>query len=317
MTASRRVLITGGSGFVGQWTLRGALERGWSVFAGTISGPPAGSKVLSSRELNAACWLELDVTSESSIDRAVRAAAPDFVVHLAGIAFPPEANAAPARTFDVNAVGTQRLLVALGSARVRTLVAGSAEQYGLQESSAYPLAETATLRPLTPYAVSKTAQELIALAAHRTTGADVVCTRSFNHSGVGHAESYLLPSLVRRVRELPPAGGTLSIGTSTAVRDYLHVADVVEAYLRLLESGHAGEVYNVSSGQGMTVLEIAQRVLKRTGVRADISSDSTLLRPIDVPVRVGDNAKLRAATGWMPQRSIDDIIDDLIHAAKS
>jgi GDP-4-dehydro-6-deoxy-D-mannose reductase len=316
MTASRRVLITGGSGFVGQWTSRGALERGWSVFAGTLEGAPISS-VLSSRERDAICWLELDVSSESGIAKALHTAAPDVVVHLAGIAFPPEANAAPARAFEVNVLGAQRLLAALGSTTVRTLVIGSAEQYGLQDSSAYPIPETATLRPLTPYSVSKAAQELVALMAHRAYGADVICTRSFNHSGVGHAQSYLLPSLVRRARELPPSGGTLQMGNGTAIRDYLHVADVAEAYLRLLESGKAGEVYNVSSGQGLTVHEIAERVLKRTGVTADISSESTLLRPIDVPILVGDNAKLRAATGWAPRRSIDDIIDDLIHAAKS
>jgi GDP-4-dehydro-6-deoxy-D-mannose reductase len=316
MAASMRLLITGGSGFVGQWVSRGALERGWSVYGGTLDGPPA-TQVLSPREKQAVCWLTLDVGSPASIAAAVQTAAPDAVIHLAGIAYPPEANADPARTFDVNALGAQRLLTALGTGSVRTLVVGSAEQYGLQDKSAYPIAETATLRPLTPYSVSKTSQELIALMAHRAHGADVVCTRSFNHSGVGHGPTYLLPSLVRRALELPRTGGTLQMGNGTALRDYLHVADVAEAYIRLLESGTAGEVYNVSSGRGATVRELAERVLKRAGVTADISSESTLLRPIDVPILVGDNAKLRAATGWVPRRSIDDIIDDLIHAAKS
>jgi GDP-4-dehydro-6-deoxy-D-mannose reductase len=242
-------------------------------------------------------------------------------LHLAGIAFAPEANAAPVRAFEINALGAMRLVSALGASTVkssaRLLVVGSAEEYGAQDASAYPIKETAILRPLTPYAVAKAAQELISLQAQRGSGLHVVCTRSFNHSGVGHGDSYLLPTLVRRVRELPKSGGVLRIGTGSVQRDYLHVTDVVNAYILLLEQGVAGEVYNVCSGEATTVRTLAERVLNRSGISADITSDTTLLRPIDVPILLGDNSKLRATTGWRPTRTIDDIIDDLIHAAKS
>jgi GDP-4-dehydro-6-deoxy-D-mannose reductase len=311
----QRVLITGGSGFVGQWLSRALLDRGWAVFAGTTSGPPT-SPVLTADEKEAVCWTTLDVLSDSSIRAALDRSAPHCIVHLAGIAFAPEANASPVRTFEVNALGALRLLSALTPKQsVRVLVVGSAEEYGKQDATAYPIGESAPLRPLTPYAVAKAAQELIALQAFLTAGMDIVCTRSFNHSGVGHGSNYLLPTLVRRARELPGSGGTLRIGNGAVVRDYLHVADVVAAYLLLLEKGTAGEVYNVCGGQGITVKSLAERVLKRVGVSADISSDTALLRSIDVPILVGDNTKLRQATGWTPKRSIDDIIDDLIHAA--
>jgi len=291
------------------------LERGWTVFAGTLDGPPK-TPTLEPAETEAICWTPLDVTSDDSVRRALEISTPDRVVHLAGIAFAPEANASPIRAFEINALGAMRLLAALAPATgVRALVVGSAEEYGAQDSSSYPIAETATLRPLTPYAVAKAAQELIALQACRSTGLEVICTRSFNHSGVGHGDSYLLPTLVRRTRELPKTGGTLRIGNGKVIRDYLHVADVVDAYMLLLDKGQAGEVYNVCSGQGTTVRELAERVLKRARVSANISSDSSLLRSIDVPILVGDNRKLHATTGWAPKRSIDDIIDDLIHAA--
>jgi GDP-4-dehydro-6-deoxy-D-mannose reductase len=311
---SRRVLITGGAGFVGQWLSRALLQHGWSVYAGTVDGPPAGL-VLDAAEREAVCWTELDVTSDESIGRAVARSAPDWVIHLAGIAFAPEANASPVRAFEINALGAMRLLGALGGSSVRVLVVGSAEEYGAQDASAYPISESTALRPLTPYASAKAAQELIALQVQRSTGLHVVCTRSFNHSGVGHGERYLLPTLVRRVRELPRTGGTLRIGNGDVIRDYSHVADVVDAYMLLLERAPAGEVYNVCSGTGVRVRDIAERVLKRSGVTADIASDTALLRPIDVPILVGDNSKLRAATGWLPSRALDDIIDDLIHAA--
>ena len=313
---SRRVLVTGGAGFVGQWLSRAMLERGWTVFAGTVDAAPPRT-VLTDAEREAICWTQLDVTVDESIRRAVDLGQPDWVVHLAGIAFAPEANASPVRAFEINALGAMRLLGALQGSSARVLVVGSAEEYGAQDPSAYPISESAALRPLTPYAAAKAAQELIALQIQRSTGLHVVCTRSFNHSGVGHGGRYLIPTLVRRVRELPRTGGTLRIGNGDVIRDYSHVADVVEAYLLLLERGTPGEVYNVCSGRGLRVREIAERVLKRSGVSAEISSDSALLRPIDVPILVGDNARLRAATGWKPTRTIDDIIDDLIHAATS
>jgi|SRR5688572_14266649 GDP-4-dehydro-6-deoxy-D-mannose reductase len=313
---SRRVLITGGSGFVGQWLSRALLQQGWTVFAGTIDGPPSGA-VLSEKEKQAVCWTPLDVRSEESVRKAVEMSRPDRAVHLAGIAYPPEANADPARTHDINALGAVRLLKALAAvgAAVRALIVGSAEQYGAHPVEDYPLKETATLNPMTPYAQSKMSQETLSLQCSRETGVPVVCTRSFNHSGVGHAETYLLPSLVHRARDLPATGGTLRMGNGAPVRDFLHIADVIEAYERLLERGEAGEVYNVSSAKGTSVREIARRVLKRLGVSAEIVEDPAFVRPSDMPILVGDNTKLRRTTGWAPQRTIDDIIDDLIHAA--
>jgi GDP-4-dehydro-6-deoxy-D-mannose reductase len=99
------------------------------------------------------------------------------------------------------------------------------------------------------------------------------------------------------------------------MRDFLHVADVVEAYVALLERGAPGEVYNVCSGEGSTVRELAATVLQRLGVSADIATDPARARPVDVPVLVGSNQKLRRVTGWASRRTRSDIIDDLIHAA--
>lgn len=290
------------------------LSHGWSVFAGTIEGPP-DDRVLSAKELGAIRWLHLNVSSEEDIGRALEKSAPDRVVHLAGIASPPEANASPLRTFDVNTLGAMRLLNQLATSRnsyARVLVIGSAEQYGAQDKT---LTEEAPLRPISAYASSKAAQELVALQISRRSGLHVICTRSFNHSGIGHGDNYLLPALVRRGRELPPTGGALHIGNGQPVRDYLHVEDVAEAYVQLLDKGVPGEVYNVCSGRGVTVRELAEKVLVRLGVAADVRTDPALVRPLDVPTLVGDNQKLREATGWTPRRTIDDIIDDLIHAA--
>jgi len=99
------------------------------------------------------------------------------------------------------------------------------------------------------------------------------------------------------------------------VRDFLHVRDVVSAYLALLERGAEGDAYNICSGEGVSVRALAQAVLRRVGATAEVTLDPSLARPVDVPVLVGANAKLRRATGWTPRFTRDDIIDDLIHAA--
>jgi GDP-4-dehydro-6-deoxy-D-mannose reductase len=315
-----RVLVTGGNGFVARWAIRAMLQRGWTVTAGGIGSPPPVD-VLSDDERAAVTWLSLDVTSQSDVATAVDRASADVVLHLAAISHVPDATRNPGYAYEVNTVGTVRLLTEVrrhrvaGTADPIVLVIGSAEQYGRHEINEMPIHEGAEQRPLTLYAASKVAQEVAALQSYRSDGVRVICTRSFNHSGVGHGAHFLLPSLVTRALALPARGGVLQIGNGDTVRDYLHVRDAVEAYLALLEHGAAGDAYNVCSGEGVSVRALAAAVLGRLGIEAEITSSVALARPVDVPIQVGDNRKLRRATGWAPRRTRDDIIDDLIHAA--
>ena len=317
---TRRVLVTGGNGFVAQWAIRAMLQKGWSITAAGIGAPPTVG-VLTEEELARVVWKSTDVTRQSDVAAAVKSAGAELVVHLAGVSHVPEALASPAYAYEVNAVGSVRLLTELSRQRAGdgpdpvVVIVGSAEQYGRHELSEMPLHEDAEQRPLSLYAASKVAQEVAALQAFRTDGIRVVCTRSFNHSGVGHGPHFLLPGLVRRALQLPASGGRLAVGNGDTVRDFLHVADVVDAYILLLERGVAGEVYNVSSGEGTSVRALASAVLARLGKSAEIGSDADLTRSVDVPVLVGSNDKLRRATGWTPRHTRDDIIDDLIDAS--
>jgi GDP-4-dehydro-6-deoxy-D-mannose reductase len=314
-----RALVTGGNGFVAQWAVAAMLDRGW-VVTGAGIGVTSPQSVLTVEQRAAAIWRELDVTSADDVARIVGEAAPDVVLHLAAISHVPEAQGDPARAYEVNVLGTVRLLAELARRRApgepgpRVIVVGSAEQYGRHDGDG-PLAETAAQRPVTLYAASKAAQEVAALQAVRGQGMRLVCTRSFNHSGPGQTPTFLLPGLVERARALPPTGGRLQIGNDAIVRDFLHVRDVVDAYLRLLDGNEVGEVYNVSSGEGVTVRALAEAVLQRLGVSAEIATDAAFARAVDVPVLIGDSSKLRRATGWAPTRTRDDIIDDLIHAS--
>jgi GDP-4-dehydro-6-deoxy-D-mannose reductase len=314
------VLVTGGQGFVAQWAMRAMLAREWRITAAGI-GHGAEPLILGDDERGAIDWVTMDVTESEQIAAAVERAVPEIVLHLAAISHVPDAKGNPARAFEVNAVGAVRLLAELATWRRQgrgdpvVLVVGSSEQYGRHEQGEMPLDEKAEQRPLTLYASSKAAQEVVALQAFRGEGLRVICTRSFNHSGAGQAPSFVLPGLVTRALAVARNGGQLTLGNGDTVRDFLHVNDVVDAYLSLVDRGTPGEVYNVCSGEGVSIRALAESVLQRIGVPADISSDPALTRPVDVPVQIGSNAKLRHATGWTPRRTREDIIDDLIHAA--
>ncbi len=187
-------------------------------------------------------------------------------------------------------------------------------QYGIHRDAA-PLRESAEQRPTTTYAASKSAQEVAALQFFRSSGLRVICTRSFNHSGIGHGPQYLLPSLVSRVRRIARGEETMLRLGNDVVRDYLHVADVVAAYLALAERGRAGEVYNVCSGIGISSRKLAADVLLHAGVTADISLEPSLVRASDIPVLVGSPDKLAQDTGWSPTKTTTDIIADLLNAS--
>ena len=317
-----RALVTGGAGFVGQWLGRALLARGYAVTSVSQAARPA-LDILDPPERDAIRWLADDIRHGERLRLALGEDRPDVIFHLAGVSYVPAAQDAPMLAYDVNVLGFARLLAHVRALRAAgrfdptIVVVGSGEQYGRHDEAELPLIESAEQRPLTVYAATKAAQETIALQAARGEGMRIVATRSFNHSGAGHAPHFLLPALVRRASALPARGGTLALGNDFVTRDFLHVADVAEAYCLLAEKGVSGEAYNVASGDGVTVRALAERVLLRLGISAEIVTDPALVRPVDVPSLVGSPARLARATGWAPQHSRDAIIDDLIRTAGS
>jgi GDP-4-dehydro-6-deoxy-D-mannose reductase len=319
VSAPQRALVTGASGFVGRWLLDALADAGWEA---TALAPAAPEPATLSDGGRAALWLSGDVRDAAHLAEALDAARPDAVFHLAGVTFVPAAGRDPGLAAEVNVVAAARLL---GLVRERrragaldpvVLVVGSAEQYGRHDAAELPLRETSELRPHTVYAATKVAQEALGLEAWRSDGVRVIATRSFNHSGPGQASRFLLPGLVGRARALRAAGGAapLLVGNQGTVRDFLHVGDVVAAYIALVARGRAGEVYNVASGIGHDVGTLARRVLARFGLDHAVESDPALVRPVDVPALVGDAGTLRAHTGWAPRRDLDALLDALIDA---
>lgn len=325
-STGRRALVTGAAGFVGQWLCSALVHEGWTVTGLTLGEPTGGAGAapgaLAAGERAAVAWITGDVRDGAALGAALDASRPDAVFHLAGVSFLPSAEADPGLAYEVNVTATARLLAQTAARRragtldPTVLIVGSGEQYGNHPPANLPLTEDAAQRPVSVYAATKAAQEVAALQCWRKDGVRVVATRPFNHSGAGQNRSFLLPSLVRRALELRDSGrAQLRIGNVEPVRDISHVRDVVRAYILLADRGVAGVPYNVSSGIGISVGELVERVLARVGVDAEAAPDPALMRTADVPALVGSPARLADATGWVPTHTLDDLIDDLIDAA--
>ena len=289
-----RALITGGKGFVGRWL--------------TAHLRAAGDDVV-------VVDAETDVTDEPSIDRAVAAAAPDAVYHLAARSHVGDSWRDPLEVLRVNVLGTAAVLASARRARedATVLVVSSAEVYGALDPEELPVGEDAPLRPATPYAASKAAAEDVALQAWRGYGQRVVVVRPFNHVGPGQPPVFAVPALAKRVVEARRTGASqLTVGTVTTRRDFTDVRDVVRAYRLLVERGAPGAVYNVCSGTDVAIADIAGRLMALAGVDLELVTDPALVRPVDVPVLRGDPSRLVAATGWSPAIGLDETLGDIL-----
>ena len=289
-----RVLITGARGFVGRHLTEMLRARGHDV-VGADHG--AGEELLL-----------VDVGDPLAVRGAVELVRPDAVAHLAAQAFVPASYEDPVHSFGVNAGGTLNVLEAVraqaherGSPRV--LVVSSADVYGAQPPSAYPLRETVLPRPKSPYAASKIAAESLAFAYARSYGVDAVVARPFNHVGAGQDPRFAVAAFAAQIAAVAAGGDpVVRVGNLETARDILDVRDVCEAYALLLEGrGEAGEIYNICSGTPTPMREVLRRLIEIAHVAVEVREDTARMRAVDVPVSVGDASKLRAATGWAPR----------------
>jgi GDP-4-dehydro-6-deoxy-D-mannose reductase len=261
-----------------------------------------------------------DVTDYARVREHLGDIRPEVVYHLAALSHVGESWENPTESFRVNAEGTLNVLRACAELRTdRVVVVLSSEEYGHVDEADLPITEDAPLRPVTPYGATKCAADLLALQAFLGDGLATVRVRPFGHTGPGQSPRFVVPALAARLaRAERDATDEIPVGSLDAVRDISDVRDVVRAYRLLAERGEPGEVYNVCSGSGVSVQEIADGLLDRATRPIKLVTDPDLVRPVDVARMIGSNEKLRAATGWAPAISLDRTVADVLdHARKS
>ncbi len=313
-----RVLVTGADGFVGQHVLAELLRRGHGVVGG-IAGERPAPGTLGEDARQAVEWARFDLRDASSVERLVTESEPDAVVHLAAASSVFRSWQEPEHTFEVNTGGTLKLLLAVGGlptplVRRPVLLVGSGEAYGRSGTEADPLTEALPLRPTSPYAASKAAQEMLGWAFGGDHAVRMIQTRTFPHLGPGQAATFVAPDwavqLLAIERGERPA--TLRVGNLDVVRDFLDVRDGAAAYADLLETDTAAGVYNVCSGRPTPLRTLLEALVRVVGVQVTLDTDPARLRPADIPSLVGDPTRLIAETGWRPHRTLDDTLRDLV-----
>jgi len=297
--------VTGAAGFAGGHLLELLSGREDLVAWTRAAAAPAVT--------GEARWQAIDLLDRDRVRSALRELRPVQVYHLAGTPHVAESFGDTAKPLAGNVLATHHLFDGLRRAGVscRVLVSGSATVYASSDS---PLTEQSPLGPASPYAVSKLAQEQLGLRAVTEDGLDVIVARAFNHTGRRQKPSFMASGIARQIAliehgQLDPI---LRIGNTAPSRDLSDVRDVVRAYEALMRTGTPGAVYNVASGIGHTVREILDAFLTRCRLEVRVEVDPGRVRRNDVPVLIGDPTRLQQSTGWRPQISFDEMIDDLL-----
>ena len=309
-----QLLITGITGFVGSYMAEHALAQGAQVY-GSIRWRSKTDNIdhLRSR----ITLIDSDLRDLSSVRTLLEIASPTHVVHLAAQSFVGTSWKAPAETFTTNVLAQVNLLEGLRSLKLspRFVVVGSSEEYGSVADDELPIKETNPLRPLSPYAVSKVAQDLMGYQYFKSYGMPIVRSRAFNHEGPRRGDVFVTSNFARQVAEIEAGlrDPVIFVGDLTPRRDYSDVRDIVRGYWLLLERGEPGEVYNLCSGKSWPIRWVLDFLLEHSQVKnIEVRTDPARLRPSDVMVLEGDPSKVEKATGWRVEIPFERTLTDLL-----
>ena len=260
---------------------------------------------------------EADLKDMVSLKKALAVAKPDKVFHLAAQSFVPTSWKLPAETFAINALGQINLFEALLDLKLnpKFQIAGSSEEYGKVHPHEVPMKETNYLRPLSPYAVSKVAQDLLGYQYHQSYGLRTVRTRGFNHTGPRRGDVFVTSNFAKQVAEIekglkPPV---IHVGNLEAKRDFTDVRDMVRAYWLATEKCEDGDVYNIGSGKTYVMQDMLDMLLGMSTVKVKVEVDPARLRPSDVPILLADASKFVNLTGWQPRIPFATTLRDLLN----
>lgn len=293
-----KVLVTGAGGFVGKYLVDSLIRNNCDVVAiGVNNGEYINSCGIRSHVINI-----LDYTI---LEETFRIEKPDAVIHLAAISNVPISWNNPVVTIDVNVKGAVNVFLALANTNPNGIMLniGSSDEYGLTAKKGVPLTEDMLCQPQNPYSISKYCTEQMLLQLSKKYGTKVISTRSFNHFGPGQAMGFAIPDFATQIAKIEQGkqDPIIKVGDLSAARDFTYVEDVVEAYVTLIKKNVESGVYNICSGKGRKIEDILCDLLKLSDANIKVEIDSRKLRPVEVPMFIGDYKKIEKATGWRPK----------------
>jgi GDP-4-dehydro-6-deoxy-D-mannose reductase len=308
-----RALITGVCGFAGSHLADYLLAHTDLEVYGTdiVSGGANIAHIRDDLELIVGDMSDAEVASE-----ILSKANADYVFHLAAQAFVPLSWSDPWQTMENNIRSQLNILQILvdSGARPKVLVVGSADEYGMILPDELPVTEDTPLRPYSPYAVSKIAQDMLGYQYFASHGLPIVRVRPFNHIGTRQSPAFVTSDFAKQIAEIEDGRREphLLVGNLEAKRDFTDVRDMVRAYYLALERGEDGEVYNLGAERAYSVREALEALLEMSEAQIDVVQDPSRMRPSDVPVVVSDCSKFRQRTGWRATMNLRESLREIL-----
>jgi GDP-4-dehydro-6-deoxy-D-mannose reductase len=304
------ILVTGAAGFAGSHLLD-LLTKESDVVAWRRNGAgprPPEAQASPSRVV----WESVDLLDRDKVFRAIARLRPSAVYHCAGAAHVGQSWQTATDTFAVNVRGTHHLFEGLrrASLQARVVLPSSALVYASHDE---PLTEEDPLQPRSPYALSKLAQEIVGQRSI-DDGIHVTIARAFNHVGPRQNPHFAASGFARRIADIEAGRWEpeIAVGNLNVRRDLTDVRDTIRAYRLILERGANGRPYNVCSGRAISIGDVLEMLLTRARVPVKVRVDTVRYRPNDMPVLVGNPARLARELGWKPEIPLDQTLDDLL-----
>jgi GDP-4-dehydro-6-deoxy-D-mannose reductase len=261
--------------------------------------------------------IDCDLTDPSGCIELLEKVKPAYIFHLAAQSFVPDSWKNPQATISDNIMMQLNLFEAIRHLHLDPVVqvALRSEEYGRVYPHELPITERNALRPLSPYAVSKVGQDMLAYQYFDSHKLRVIRTRAFNHEGPRRGEVFVTSNFAKQVAEIEAglAPPVLRVGNLSAKRDWSHVKDVVRAYWLSVHHCKPGEDYVIASGTARSIQEMVDFLLSQTKVKIQVETDPSRMRASDVKVVEGDPRKFKAATGWAPEFTFEDMILDILN----
>lgn len=303
-----RALVTGCNGFVGRALVGRLVSAGYEVWG--VDRSDADPLFKGKR------YLRGDLNDGAFVASVLDDTSPACVVHLAAQSSVAKSFDEPTTTLQDGTAPALHILehVRRAQGSVRVLLIGSADEYGSVSPAQIPVREDIPVNPESPYALAKAIQNYYGRMYAKLYRVDTMMTRSFNHTGPGQRDVFVLSSFAKQVAEIRRGQreAEIEVGNLDVRRDFMDVRDVCDAYVVLLKKGRMGETYNVCSGQSYRVGDLLRELCALAGVHVAIRVDVARLRPVDTPELRGDPSKMTQHTGWTTKTPIQETLKSLL-----